>query len=131
MRTEEENKRAKEVAEDTFAKLFYSITTTEYLSWGVSVRCYGYHNEIPSLMMKVSGLIHKGWVYVCLNEAKDLYEVLLINEKNSIITKKVPDVFFDTLGRTIDELVEKPYDMSDTEYQRRSMLDSEQKILSE
>ena len=91
----------KQVATTAWRQLFWSVTMPVVLSWGVSKKCCTTYNEMPTLMLKVSALVHKGWVYISLNEGKDVYEVRLMNTKNECI-KTIDEVYCDQLGETID-----------------------------
>ena len=83
--------------------------------------------EMPTLMLKVSALIHKGWVYISLNEGKDVYEVRLMNNKRECI-KTIDEVYCDQLGSIIDGLIERPTTMTEEEYSEKAMADSNRKI---
>ena len=79
MRTAEQNQRCYEIAKTINEQLFWSIDKWTYFSWGVSKKVFTFYNDMPSLMMRVSGAIHKGWVVISLNEGSDTYEVRLLN----------------------------------------------------
>lgn len=117
----------KQVATTAWRQLFWSVTMPVVLSWGVSKKCCTTYNEMPTLMLKVSALVHKGWVYISLNEDKDVYEVRLMNTKNECI-KTVDEVYCDQLGETIDQLIEKPSSMTEEEYSQKAMADSNAKM---
>lgn len=110
----------KAIAEEAHRQLFCSISHGHYYSWGVSALAYREYEGMPTLMLRVSGLIHKGWVYVSLNEGKDVYEVRLMGNEGNVV-KVVDEVYFDTLGSTIDMLIERPAGMSDEEYRSRAI----------
>lgn len=117
----------KQVATTAWQQLFWSVTMPVVLSWGVSKKCCTTYNEMPTLMLKVSALVHKGWVYISLNEGKDVYEVRLMNTKNECI-KTIDEVYCDQLGETIDQLIEKPSSMTEEEYSQKAMTDSNAKM---
>lgn len=117
----------KQVATTAWRQLFWSVTMPVVLSWGVSKKCCTTYNEMPTLMLKVSALVHKGWVYISLNEDKDVYEVRLMNTKNECI-KTIDEVYCDQLGETIDQLIEKPSSMTEEEYSQKAMADSNAKM---
>lgn len=123
-----EDKRCKQIAETAFKQLFCSITRDVYYSWGVSNKEYGMYENMPTLMLKVSGAIFKGWVYISLNDDKDMYEIRLVGNNRVETIKKVTDIMFDIVGEIIDSLVERPSGMSDDEYYRIAMADSYFKI---
>lgn len=117
----------KQVATTAWQQLFWSVTMPVVLSWGVSKKCCTTYNEMPTLMLKVSALVHKGWVYISLNEGKDVYEVRLMNTKKECI-KTIDEVYCDQLGETIDQLIEKPSSMTEEEYSQKAMADSNAKM---
>ena len=80
-----DNEYLKQCAETAWQQLFWSVTLPVVMSWGVSKKCYTLFKEMPTLMLKVSALIHNGWVYISLNEGKDVYEVRLMNNKRECI----------------------------------------------
>ncbi len=83
---------------------------------------------MATLSLRVSGLLHKGWVYISLNECKDCYEVRLLNVGRDKIKKTLEEVYCDNLGEVVDGLVEKPAKLTDETYRRRALKDSERKI---
>lgn len=123
----EKKEFCKATAKTIMEQLFWSIDKWTYFSWGVSTLQYGFYQEMPTLMLKVSGMIHKGWVYISLNEGKDVYEVRLVNNKR-IVKKTLDEVFCDQLGHIIDTLIEKPESMNDETYHQKAMQDSERKF---
>ena len=70
---------------------------------------------MPTLGINVSGLQHKGWVYISLNEGMDLYEINLLTS-NYRVLKTIEEVYCDQLAQIVDELVERPAGMTDFEY---------------
>ena len=117
----------KQCAETAWQQLFWSVPLPVVMSWGVSKKCYTLFKEMPTLMLKVSALIHKGWVYISLNEGKDVYEVRLMNNKRECI-KTIDEVYCDQLGSIIDGLIERPTTMTEEEYSEKAMADSNRKI---
>ena len=117
----------KEIANTAWQQLFWSVQMPVVMSWGVSKKCYTTYQGMPTLMLRVSALIHKGWVYVSLNEGTDTYEVRLMDTKHKC-KKTVEDVYCDNLGCIIDELIEKPSTMTDEEYHEKAMADSNKKM---
>lgn len=115
------------VANETLRQLFWSIDGTVYWSWGVSKKVATKYKGMPTLAMNVSGALHKGWVYISLNEGRDVYEVFLFNKQMEEI-KAVKDVYCDNLGSVIDGLIERAPEMSDEEYKAIAFADSEMKL---
>lgn len=101
-----------------------------YWSWGVSeLKCCEYEG-MPTLMMKVSGLYHKGWVYVSLNQGADYYEVRLMTMQHTLkhgVHNPHTDICFEDLGPLIDRLIERG-DTSEEEYRSRAWADSMSKM---
>lgn len=114
------------VANEIFHQLFWSIDQWTFGSWGVSMRMCTTYKDMPTLMLHVSGLLHKGWVYISLDESSDCYIVTLMNENHKVM-KTINDVYCDNLGTIIDGLVEKPSDTTTQEYRNMALKDSEAK----
>lgn len=126
IRTKEEIRHCQQVANEAFKQLFWSISKPIYWSWGVSRIQMTHYKEMPTLMLRVSGMVHKGWVLVSFDEASDTYVITLMNIKKEV-KQTLSDIYCDTLGKTIDELVERPADMSDGTYRKKALQDSQRK----
>jgi hypothetical protein len=75
--------------------------------------CWGVRDFIgmPSgLRFRVSGLKHRGHVYVIFDEGLDTYKVQIakIRKREWVVLEEVTDVNCDTLGDVIDGLVKQP-----------------------
>ena len=75
---------------------------------------WGFHNPqaLPNnngLIFRVEGFKHKGWVQVKYREGKDLFVVILLNNKYSEL-HRFEDVYFDELVDVIDNAVERTSD---------------------
>ena len=127
MRTEEDRQRCYEIAKTINEQLFWSIDKWTYFSWGVSTKLITFWNEMPSLMLKVSGAIHKGWVVISLNEGADTYEVRLLNNKKEE-KAKYEDIYCDQLGSFVDGKIERAPAMTDDEYKKIAMADIRKKM---
>jgi hypothetical protein len=113
----EENERCKEICINTYHQIGWSVSLEVIMSWGISQKLYGFYKGEPTLMLRVNGLLFKGWVYVVLHEGADHYEVILLdNEKQ--VHKNIMPVFCDNLGTTIDNEVEKKEIWSLEEYKK-------------
>ena len=106
-------------------------TTAQNIMWSWGIHGWGagwvFNDEefyMPCLVLDVSGLMHKGRVVVALNDGLDTYEVALFDHHGKRVGDWHKDIYFDTLGKVLDELIEKPAGMSDEEYQTRSAVDS-------
>ena len=127
MRTQEEISYCQSICNEAYRQLFWSIDMPTFWSWGVSKQECTWYKDMPTLAIRVSGLIHKGWVYISLNEGKDVYEIRLATTGKEIVAT-YEDVFCDELGATVDRLVEKPIEMTQEEYRVKALKDSENKI---
>lgn len=127
MRTEQDRERCYQIAKTINEQLFWSIDLPTFWSWGVSKKVFTFYNDMPSLKLRVSGLVHKGWVVVSLNEGRDTYDVRLLNVKEE--EKAVyEDVYADVLGSFIDDKIERPVSMTTDEYGRLAERDSKMKM---
>ena len=108
---------AKEIAETAL----YQINPRIFCSWGVSKRICVYVNDMPALGLLVNGFIHKGWVFIALNEGADTYEVFTVKVENkslNVVAHK-DDIYFDMLTSTIDGIVEKDPSWTEEEYKTK------------
>lgn len=115
MNTEEKKAYCRSVAETIRIQLRWSVTVPVIMSWGVSEYTACWYDGMASLRMKVNGMIHKGFAVVCYDEGPDEY-VLHLLDKNSSLVKTIDNVYADELGIRIDEEIEHPKTMTDTEY---------------
>jgi hypothetical protein len=81
---------------------------------------------MAALAFQVSGLIHKGRVYVAYNEGCDTYEIFLYNTRGTL-KKHIDDVYCDNLGHILDVEIERGT-TSEDDYQRKALADSAEKI---
>lgn len=102
------------IANEINQQIGWSANLMVQLSWGISKKVGLLYKGMPTLAMKVNGLLHKDWVYISLNEGADTYEIRLMNGNKEI--KLVDDVYCDNLGRVLDSLIEKDSSLTDTEY---------------
>ena len=116
------------IAQVAFKQIFASVDKWTYFSWGVSKKCSTTYRDMPALALRVSGLVHKGWVFVCLNEASDLYEIYFATVRGAE-KRAVKGIYCDELGQILDELIEKPSNMANEAYKAKAMSDSARKIL--
>ena len=115
--------KCKKVAMDALNAIIGIAGKNVYFSWGVSKVGCTFYNKMPTLILKVNGLLHTGNVLVSLNEGADLYEVRLM--KREKVIKTITDVYYDQLGYVIDANVERDTSLSEDEYFKRAMADSE------
>lgn len=120
------------VANTIWQQILMGVGVNVAMSWGIenisATERIGSDNETvrPCLALKVSGLLHTGWVIVALDELKDTYEILLI-KTDGTQGEWITDVYCDELGARIDAFVERPLEMSDDEYFEKAMADSDKK----
>ncbi len=127
IKTKEEIEHCFELANEAYKQLFWSIDRMTYMSWGVSKLQYTFYEDMPSLLLRVSGMLHKGYVIVSLDEGADAYVITLMTVRK-VVKKSMKDIYCDTLGSTIDELIERPTDMNDEIYRNKALQDSAKKL---
>lgn len=125
--TKEDYARCKAIANEIFRQIIANVGKWVYFSWGVSKMHYGFYNDMPTLMMRVSGVIHKGWVYISLDEGRDVYVVTLLNVPRKKVKGQRDEVYCDEIGNVIDSMVERDPELSDELYKRKAMADSRRK----
>ena len=96
-------------------QLMWNVDIATFFSWGVNKMKILLFRDMPTLGINVSGLQHKGWVYISLNEGMDLYEITLLTS-NYRVLKTIEEVYCDQLAQIVDELVERSPGMTDAEY---------------
>ena len=96
-------------------QLMLNLDIATFFSWGVNKMKILLFRNMPTLGLNVSGLLHKGWVYISLNEGMDLYEITLLTSNNRVI-KTIDEIYCDQLGTIVDQLVERAPGMTDSEY---------------
>lgn len=126
MNTTKEERMA--VATEIWNQVLSGVGIWAVMSWGVSKKVACEYNGMPALQIRVSGLIHKGWVVVALNYGTDTYEVDLVSVSGKL-KKHHDEVYCDNLGWLIDREVERG-EMSEQEYKRKALADSERKMAS-
>ena len=126
-KTKDEIEHCFEVANEAYKQLFWSIDRLTYMSWGVNKLQYTFYEDMPSLLLRVSGMLHKGYVIVSLDEGADAYVITLMTVRR-VVKKTMKDIYCDTLGSTIDELIERPAGMNDETYRNKALQDSAKKM---
>lgn len=120
------------VAKTAWEQICATTGAPVVLSWGVSSVGAGVvkgadGSELPCLVLGVSGLIHTGLVVVALDTAEDLYDVTLLKYDGRQVGEWSRGLYFDELGAWIDEMVERPLEMSEEIYEALSRADSARK----
>ena len=117
-----------EVAKTISAQLYASVDSRSVIwSWGLSKMAATAYKNMPALRLRVSGLMHKGYVYICLNEGRDVYEVFCVSLKGNV-KQHNDEVYCDNLGFVVDGMIERPHEMSDETYSKKAMRDSAKKM---
>ena len=127
--TKERAAHAIDVASVVWEQLKATTEPCVLMSWGIRGVGAGEVTgrdgvKMPCLVLNVSGLMHDGLAVVAYNEGADVYEVALFFANGVQRGDWVTDVYFDTLGSTLDELIERPKGMSDDDYKNLSEMDS-------
>lgn len=112
--------KLKKICTTTYRQICWGVGLNVMFSWGIDKKYYGIYNDMPTLMLQVNGLLHKGWVYISLDEGQDLYVVYLLDNNKNIV-KTIDSVYCDTLGTIIDSNVERKAEWSDKKYEEEYM----------
>lgn len=96
-------------------------------SWGISRQQATLYEGKPTLALRVSGALHKGWVYISYDGASDLYEISIVSLKGDC-KHKVEGVFFDDMGKVIDGIIERDPCATDEEYIKIAKADTIRKL---
>ena len=111
-----ELQKAYQVANTIFEQIKYTAGISVMMSWGISRKAVARYGGMDTLFLHVNGFAHKGIVAISLNEGKDLYEIHLLKYGTHECVKSETEVFCEDLGHILDELIEKPSDVSDEQY---------------
>lgn len=116
------------VANEINRQIRCGVTMSVQMSWGVSKRIATIFENRATLALRVSGVLHKGWVYVSLDEGRDCYVITLLSPDKKRVVSVRDEVYCEELGSVIDNLVERKEEWTDKEYEKLAMADSEQKM---
>lgn len=116
------------IANEINRQIRCGVTTDVVMSWGVSKRIATVYNNMATLALQVSGVLHKGWVYISLDEGRDVYVVTLLSEDKKKVVSVHDEVYCEDLGSLIDNLVERKTEWTDDEYKKLALADSEKKL---
>lgn len=98
------------------------------MSWGVSKRIAMIYENRATLALRVNGVLHKGWVYVSLDEGRDCYVITLLSSNKKKVVSVRDEVYCEELGGVIDNLVERKEEWTDEQYAKLAMADSMRKM---
>lgn len=116
------------IANEINRQIRCGVTMSVQMSWGVSKRIATIYENRATLALRVSGVLHKGWVYISLDEGRDCYVITLLSPDKKKVVSVRDEVYCEELGSVIDNLVERKEEWTDKEYEKLAMADSEQKM---
>lgn len=116
------------IANEIMRQIRCGVTLDVVMSWGVSKRIATVYEDMATLALRVSGVLHDGWVYVSLDEGRDVYIVTLLSADKSKVVQVRDEVYCEELGSVIDNLVERKTEWTDEEYRKLAMADNERKL---
>lgn len=116
------------IANEINRQIRCGVTVDVIMSWGISKRIATVYQDRATLALRVSGVLHKGWVYVSLDEGRDCYVVTLLSADKSKVIKVRDEVYCEELGSVIDNLVERNEEWTDDMYKELAFADSEMKL---
>lgn len=116
------------IANEINRQIRCGVTVDVIMSWGISKRIATVYQNRATLALRVSGVLHKGWVYISLDEGRDCYVVTLLSADKSKVVKVRDEVYCEELGSVIDNLVERKEEWTDDMYKELAFADSEMKL---
>lgn len=116
------------IANEINRQIRCGVTADVIMSWGISKRIATVYQDRATLALRVSGVLHKGWVYVSLDDGRDCYVVTLLSADKSKVIKVRDEVYCEELGSVIDNLVERKEEWTDDMYKELAFADSERKL---
>ena len=115
------------VANEINRQIRCGVTVDVIMSWGVSKRIATVYQDKATLALRVSGVLHKGWVYISLDEGRDCYVVTFLSADKKKVVSVHDEVYCEDLSGLIDSLVERKTEWTDEEYKKLALVDSERK----
>ena len=116
------------IANEINRQIRCGVTADVIMSWGISKRIATVYQNRATLALRVNGILHKGWVYISLDEGRDVYIVTLLSADKKNMVSVNDEVYCDDLGSLIDSLVERKMEWTDEEYEKLALEDSEKKL---
>lgn len=123
-----EQKFLMKIANEINRQIRCSVTADVIMSWGISKRIATVYQDRATLALRVSGVLHKGCVYISLDESRDCYVVTLLSADKSKVIKVRDEVYCEELGSVIDNFVERKGEWMDNMYKELAFADSERKL---
>lgn len=96
------------VAEEIRRQLVGLTAPNVLMSWGISQLATTLIDNMPALRLRVNGRLHKGEVFIALNEGVDYYEIYLADKNGR--RRIACDIDFTQLGDVIDTAIESGTD---------------------
>ena len=116
------------IANEINRQIRCGVTVDVIMSWGVSKRIASVYQDRATLALRVSGVLHKGWVYVSLDEGRDCYVITLLSADKSKVIKVRDEVYCEEPGSVIDNLVERKEGWTNDMYKKLAFADSKMKL---
>ena len=116
------------IANEINRQIRCGVTVDVIMSWGVSKRIATVYQDRATLALRVSGVLHKGWVYVSLDEGRDCYVITLLSADKSKVIKVRNEIYCEELGSVIDNLVERKEGWTNDMYKKLAFADSKMKL---
>lgn len=116
------------IANEINRQIRCGVTVDVIMSWGISKRIATVYQDRATLALRVSGVLHKGWVYVSLDEGRDCYVITLLSANKGKVLQVRDEVYCEELGSVIDNLVERKEGWTDDMYKKLAFTDSERKL---
>lgn len=113
------------IANEINRQIRCGVTMSVQMLWGVSKRIATIYKNRATLALRVSGVLHKGWVYISLDEGRDCYVITLLSSDKKKVVSVRDEVYCEELGSVIDNLVERKEEWTDEQYEKLAMADSE------
>lgn len=116
------------IANEINRQIRCGVTMGVQMSWGVSKRIAMIYENRATLALRVNGVLHKGWVYVSLDEGRDCYIITLLSSDKKKVVSVRDEVYCEELGGVIDNIVECKEEWTDEQYAKLAMADSMRKM---
>lgn len=113
------NVELQQIATTALNQIRASIKNNVWFSWGVGKVFATLFNGRPALSLLVSARLLKGFVFVVLDEGRDLYDIykcdVKMNDNGDDVKTVAEDVYCDQLGEIIDREIESGDDAEEYE----------------
>lgn len=106
-------------------QIYCGVEINVVMSWGVSRRTATVYNDMATLALRVNAILHKGWVYVSLDEGRDCYIITLLSNDRKTVVGVRDEVYCEELGSVIDNLIERKEEWTDDDYEKMFFMEYE------